>query len=109
MERFLAKGVDQCWEEFQAADGDPESMRRPELDDDLPGQGRFFRAVTARHFETKNALESHKRTKAYKRRLKELEGERPHDEYDAMEAAGMGPVDNGPRLRASNLTLAMDD
>ena len=57
LERFLAKGVDQCWEEFQAADGDPDGMRKPELDDDLPGQGRFYCAVTARHFETAAALE----------------------------------------------------
>eukprot|EP00793_Prasinoderma_coloniale_P000587 PRCOL_00003735-RA len=106
LERFLAKGVDQCWEEFQAADGDPDGMRKPELDDDLPGQGRFYCAVTARHFETAAALESHKRTKKYKKRLRELNGERPHDQYDAMEAAGMGPVDNGPRLRGSKLELA---
>ena len=52
---------------------------------------------------------SHKRTKKYKKRLRELNGERPHDQYDAMEAAGMGPVDNGPRLRGSKLELAMDE
>ena len=34
------------------------------------------------------------------RRIKELQGERPHRQSDAEAAAGVGKPDNGPRLRS---------
>uniref|UniRef100_A0A7S3GBK9 C2H2-type domain-containing protein n=1 Tax=Palpitomonas bilix TaxID=652834 RepID=A0A7S3GBK9_9EUKA len=64
------------------------------FDPDLPGGGRYFCPETSRHFETAEALETHKKTKAFKKRLKELK-EEPYTHEEAMMAGGMGPIDNG--------------
>lgn len=44
--------------------------------DDLPGCGQFYCPETARHFIDAKALEDHKKTKFYKRRLKQLKEEK---------------------------------
>eukprot|EP00658_Telonema_sp_P-2_P020677 TRINITY_DN18194_c0_g1_i2.p1 TRINITY_DN18194_c0_g1~~TRINITY_DN18194_c0_g1_i2.p1 ORF type:complete len:129 (-),score=42.56 TRINITY_DN18194_c0_g1_i2:552-938(-) len=66
-------------------------------DPDLPAGGAFYCVETDRHFITAEALEAHKKTKGYKRRVKELEKE-PYTQKEADWAAGMtaGP-DNGKR------------
>lgn len=37
------------------------------VDDELPGRGQNWCSVTGRHFESKAALEQHRKSKAYKR------------------------------------------
>ena len=37
------------------------------IDDELPGRGQNWCSVTGRHFESKAALEQHRKSKAYKR------------------------------------------
>lgn len=49
----------------------------------------------SRYFISSSALGDHKRTKPHKKRVKEVSGERPHNQADADWAAGMGPADNG--------------
>ena len=45
------------------------------FDPDLPGGGLFYCVETDRHFINQEALDKHKRTKAYKKRIRRLNGE----------------------------------
>ena len=43
------------------------------------------------------------------RRIKELQGDRPHRQADAEKAGNMGAPDNGPKLRSAGaLPAAME-
>mmetsp|Transcript_13872 Transcript_13872/g.15805 ORF Transcript_13872/g.15805 Transcript_13872/m.15805 type:complete len:121 (+) Transcript_13872:129-491(+) len=44
-------------------------------DEDLPGGGQFYCEATGKHFVDAAALAAHKKTKAYKKRLKALKEE----------------------------------
>ena len=59
------------------------------FDDDLPGCGQFYCVETARYFVDQKALDDHKKSRAYKRRVKELREETPFTQKDAEAAAGM--------------------
>ena len=59
------------------------------FDDDLPGCGQFYCVETARYFVDQKALDDHKKSRAYKRRVKELKEETPFTQKDAEAAAGM--------------------
>ena len=72
--------------------GDPNQP----FNEDLPGGGQFYDMFTGRHFESKDAMERHMKTKQYKRDKKRvLNGPAPHEQKDADSAAGMGAPDNG--------------
>ena len=71
--------------------------KEQELDQDLPAGGQFYCHETDKYFVTQQALDSHKKTKRYKRRCRELK-KTPFFVEDAMAAAGMGAVDNGKKL-----------
>mmetsp|Transcript_26999 Transcript_26999/g.80952 ORF Transcript_26999/g.80952 Transcript_26999/m.80952 type:complete len:136 (-) Transcript_26999:19-426(-) len=58
-------------------------------DDDLPGGGQFFCEETGKHFCDQRALDDHKKSRAYKRRVKELKEIAPYTQRDAELAAGM--------------------
>ena len=76
------------------------------LDDDLPGSGQYYCVCCARYFTDETSLSGHRKTKAHKKRLKELgtkDSVRPHTQLDAELAAGMGKPDNGKRLRTMEL------
>mmetsp|Transcript_11588 Transcript_11588/g.42373 ORF Transcript_11588/g.42373 Transcript_11588/m.42373 type:complete len:138 (+) Transcript_11588:189-602(+) len=111
--KFLHKHIDVVFDEYHAEKqrelrGEDPPPRQ--LDEDLPGLGQFYCSVTARYFETADALEKHKRTKHYKRTLKKLrDGPRPHNQLDADMAAGMGAPDNGPKLRSTAQVAVMMD
>ena len=58
--------------------------------------GAYVAVATGRRFSTRAGLESHVKTKAYKRACKALRTQgKPHDARDAEMAAGMGAPDNG--------------
>ena len=59
------------------------------FDDDLPGCGQFYCVETARYFVDQKALDDHKKSRAYKRRVKELKEETPFTQKDAEASAGM--------------------
>jgi len=74
--------------------GDPNQP----YNEDLPGGGQFYDMFTGRHFESKEALERHMKTKQYKRDKKRvLNGPAPHEQRDAEAAAGVGAPDNGKK------------
>lgn len=93
--KHYVKDVDQIHEELQKAEGEPKapSRKRP-LDVDLPGLGQFYCAETDRHFISQEALDAHMRSKAYKKRCKELK-ETPYSHREAEAASGKGPPDKG--------------
>lgn len=57
-------------------------------DDELPGGGQFYCIETAKHFIDATALADHKKTKFYKRRVKELQQQTHHTQNTAEWAAG---------------------
>mgnify|MGYP001809332790 CR=1 FL=1 len=60
-----------------------------EYDDDLPGGGQFYCVATGKHFADQKGLDDHKKSRAYKRRIKELKEEKKYSQQDAEVAAGM--------------------
>ena len=57
------------------------------MDDDKPGLGQFFCRETGRYFIDAEALAKHKKTKFYKKRLKQLK-EKIYIQEEAEFAAG---------------------
>lgn len=74
---------------------------RVELDEDVPGHGKNFCITCSRYFVSPAALGTHEKTKEHRRRIKALEGPKPHNQGDADWAGGMGAPDNGPRREAA--------
>lgn len=62
-------------------------------------------APCSRYMVSQDALESHMRSKPHKRRLKELQGARPHDQKEADWAGGMGRAYNGDPSAALTSSL----
>lgn len=58
-------------------------------DPDLPGGGLYYCHETGRHFMSQDALDQHRRGKAYKKRVKELLKGDPYSQSEAEAAAGM--------------------
>jgi len=59
-----------------------------EYDPDLPGGGQFYCVETGRHFISAEALAAHKKTKGYKKRLKQLKEEK-YTQDEANRGAGI--------------------
>lgn len=59
-----------------------------EYDEDLPGGGQFYCVETGRHFVDAHALREHKKSKAFKKRLKELK-EKVYNQDEADLGAGI--------------------
>ena len=70
-----------------------DAANKTAIDEDA---GAYVAVATGRRFSTRAGLESHVKTKAYKRACKALRTQgKPHDARDAEMAAGMGAPDNG--------------
>ena len=61
----------------------------------LPGGGRFYCQETAKHFINATALADHKKTKAFKKRCKELK-KTPYSQAEADAAAGLMKEEHKP-------------
>lgn len=80
--KHRAKDVDQVQDEL-ASGG-----LKFDFDEDLPGGGQFYCQETARHFMDANALARHKKSREYRRRVKELKQEQ-YTQGEAELGAGM--------------------
>lgn len=69
------KDIDQVQDEIEKSQDTGKPIKF-DYDDDLPGGGQFYCVETARHFTDAKALADHKKTKFYKRRLRELKKEK---------------------------------
>ncbi|KAK9830430.1 hypothetical protein WJX72_011735 [[Myrmecia] bisecta] len=111
---FAARHIDQVWEDVRkevvhdGKQGPLGTTSKAALDEDLPAHGKFYCVPCSRYFISAAAQTEHARTKPHKRRIKALKGAKPHDQKDADWAAGMGVADNGEKLRAPALPVAMD-
>lgn len=101
--RALSRAVDQVYEDVNDAERREALENNQPIDFDLPGLGQHYCVETARYFISAEALAAHKRTKAYKARLKELK-EKPYSQEEAEAAAGMAPPDNG--LSTDKMTVS---
>mmetsp|Transcript_17700 Transcript_17700/g.57254 ORF Transcript_17700/g.57254 Transcript_17700/m.57254 type:complete len:142 (+) Transcript_17700:328-753(+) len=101
--------VDQVWEDVRKEEGVTDgktfgplgTTTKGQLDEDIPGYGKFYCIACSKYFIDDFTLTQHNRSKPHKRRVKELKGVRPHNAEDAEQAGGLGPTDNGPRLRSA--------
>jgi bud site selection protein 20 len=59
-----------------------------EYDDELPGGGQFYAIETGKHFTDAKALADHKKSRYYKKRVKEI-GEEKYNHASADWASGM--------------------
>ncbi|GMH92298.1 hypothetical protein TrVE_jg2130 [Triparma verrucosa] len=84
-----SKDLDQIQDEVIAAKASGDvtlsTLSSVEFDDDLPGGGQFFCWETSRHFPDLKSLTDHKKTREYKRRVKQIKEEK----YDPDWAAGL--------------------
>ncbi|CAL6367661.1 unnamed protein product [Bathycoccus prasinos] len=91
---FLATHVDVLYDEYHEPEK-PGTVNRTELNEDVPGMGKFYCKVTGRHFESALALKNHTKTKRFKKLKKQIaSGPKPHNQRDAEVAAGMAPPTN---------------
>jgi bud site selection protein 20 len=77
------------------------------FDPDLPGGGLYYCVETGRHFADQHALDAHKKTKGYKKRLKELKEEQ-YTQAEADAGAGLQTEAYVPWSSSKNETTAMD-
>jgi len=82
------RDVDQIFDDVEriAREGEPP---KPAFDEDLPGGGQFYCVETGQHFTDQNALDAHRKSRAYRRRVKELRKDTKYSQDEADFAAGM--------------------
>ncbi|CAE7822483.1 znf593 [Symbiodinium sp. KB8] len=85
------KDHDQIHEQVQleAAQG---SLDLP-IDYDLPGAGQHYCTYCDRYFTNNDTLSQHTRSKAHRRRKRNIDTEKPYTQAEADAAAGMAPPD----------------
>jgi bud site selection protein 20 len=84
-----AKDTDQIQDEIdKAAQSGQQPIQPLKYDDELPGGGQFYCVETGKHFTDAKALADHKKSRYYKRRVKELKEEK-YTQATAEWAAGM--------------------
>jgi hypothetical protein len=81
------KDTDQIQDEIEKSEQTGKPIKF-DFDDDLPGGGQFYCVETGRHFATQKALDDHKKTKYFKRRVKNLKTAK-YTQATAEWAAGM--------------------
>lgn len=85
------KDIDQIQEELERTKNNDGASSQPsgaDYDDDLPGGGQFYCAETGKHFISARALADHKKSRFYKRRIKDLKDDK-YSQATAEWAAGM--------------------
>jgi len=87
------KDIDQIQDELERTknnniDGVTAQPSGTEYDDELPGGGQFYCAETGKHFISARALADHKKSRFYKRRIKDLKDDK-YSQGTAEWAAGM--------------------
>ncbi|CDW56465.1 cysteinyl tRNA synthetase, cytoplasmic [Trichuris trichiura] len=81
------KDMDQIHEELNR---DIEDIKRGNFDEDLPGQGQHPCVECDRMFENDDVLKKHRKSKAHKRRVKNLARTPKYTQQEADAAAGLG-------------------
>lgn len=100
--KFNKKGEDMVYDELKKARaaGVAAAAGAGAPDEDLPGMGLHYCLHCDRHFASEAVKAEHCKTKLHRKKVKAMQGAPPHSQLEADLAGGMGPPDNGPRLRA---------
>ncbi|EME30190.1 Zinc finger protein bud20 [Galdieria sulphuraria] len=99
---FLQRHVDQIKEEIERKGVFQAITEHTAVDLELPGLGQYYCLPCDRYFVSNDALNSHYKTKAHKRRLKDLQ-ETPYSLREAEAAGGLSAPDNGRPLRTNHV------
>ena len=95
------RDVDQVFDDVARIDKEGEA--KVEYDEDLPGGGQFYCVETGKHFTSADALKAHRKSRAFRRRVKELKEETKYTQAEADFGAGMTkeilPKVNESRMR----------
>jgi len=83
-----SKDTDQIQDEIEKVQESSEPFPGHEYDDEFPGGGQFYCVETGKHFIDAKALADHKKSRYYKRRVKELKEEK-YTQQTAEWASGM--------------------
>jgi len=99
------RDVDQIFDdvekiEVKEAEGRPAVA--PDFDEDLPGGGQFYCVETGRHFTDQQALDAHRKSRFFRRRLKELKEDTKYTLTEAEWAGGM-TTEQLPKLSAARM------
>ncbi|GAX83444.1 hypothetical protein CEUSTIGMA_g10869.t1 [Chlamydomonas eustigma] len=115
--KFESRHIDQVWEDIRKGPGQVHesgksgprgTTSKVELDEDVPGYGKFYCIACSRYFQSATAQADHDATKPHKRRVKMLmTTARPHNQRDADTAGGLGTADNGPKLRSADQMMVL--
>ncbi|KAL1227527.1 hypothetical protein TSPI_11125 [Trichinella spiralis] len=81
------KDMDQIHDEFEK---NKKEVKRITPDPDLPGEGQYPCIGCDRHFISQSVLLEHCRSKAHKRRMKELKFSTKYTQKEAEAAGGLG-------------------
>lgn len=95
----LGRDVDLCKEDME------KGGKTFEFDPELPGGGKFYCAETGKHFIDAHALKEHRRSKAYKRRIKQLKEEQ-YTHAEAELGAGISKEEYAPIKRDEDGNIA---
>ncbi|THD19592.1 Bud site selection protein 20 [Fasciola hepatica] len=87
-----SRDIDQVWEDVKEENVDRRLAEATEINEDLPGMGKYFCVSCSKYFVDQLTLDVHRSSKPHKRRLKTLE-ETPHSQDDADRAAGLTKED----------------
>lgn len=83
------KDVDQIQDEIELSNGNINDVAsKIQYDDELPGGGQFYCVETGKHFIDAKSLADHKKSKFYKKRVKQLKEEK-YTQHTADWASGM--------------------
>mmetsp|Transcript_9838 Transcript_9838/g.24990 ORF Transcript_9838/g.24990 Transcript_9838/m.24990 type:complete len:126 (+) Transcript_9838:134-511(+) len=97
-----SRDVDQVFDDVaRVEDKGPTAV---DYDDELPGGGQFYCVETGRHFTDQKALDAHKKTRFYKRRVKELKETNKYTQEEAEWASGM-TKEELPSVRGHSMHL----
>ncbi|GJQ10119.1 hypothetical protein GpartN1_g1910.t1 [Galdieria partita] len=91
---FLQRHVDQIKEEIEKKGVIQAMTEHTAVDLELPGLGQYYCLPCDRYFVSNDALNRHYKTKAHKRRLKDLQ-ETSYSIREAEAAGGLSTPDNG--------------
>ena len=66
-----------------------QKLKNQPVDEDKPGLGQNYCVPCARHFTTRDALETHLKSKQHKKRFKVVTTEKPYTHEEANRVAGL--------------------
>ncbi|RKP24095.1 zinc finger protein, partial [Syncephalis pseudoplumigaleata] len=78
--------LDQIHDDLQPTNA--EKLKSQPLDADLPGLGQFYCIECSRYFISTSAMDVHVKSKAHKKRLRELK-DAPYTQAEAEAAVGL--------------------